>query len=108
MDAFMKMLEENGIKENVMKVLERNPDADIAEILEYEISKDENLEDAFLSDAHELAINCVYSDIMQEFLTKKILNPEKMKALGEELGQVVNSIIEGFSSVLNAQKFDKE
>ena len=43
MYKFIKALEEKGIKENIMKVLEKNPDSDIAEILEYEISKDENL-----------------------------------------------------------------
>ena len=55
----MKQLEESGIKDSLMKALEKNPCADIAEILEYEISKNENLEDAFLSDAHELAMDCV-------------------------------------------------
>lgn len=59
----MKLLEESGIKENVMKVLEKNPDADIAEILEYEISKDENLEDVFLEEAHKCAVNAVCCEI---------------------------------------------
>lgn len=108
MNNFMKQLEESGIKDSLMKALEKNPCADIAEILEYEISKDENLEDAFLSDAHELAMDCVCSDIMQEFLTKKILNPEKVEELGEALGQVVEKIIDAFGSVFNAQKNDKE
>ncbi len=48
------------------------------------------------------------SDIMQEFLTKNILNLEKMEELGEALGQVVEKIIDAFGSVFNAQKNDKE
>lgn len=104
MEHFVELLEESGIKDKLFDLLEKSPEADIASILEYEISKDENLEDAFLSDAHELAMDCVCSDIMQEFLTKKILNPERMKALG----QIVEDIVDGFASVFNAQKHDKE
>lgn len=104
MEHFVELLEENGIKDKLFDLLEKNPETDIASILEYEISQDENLEDAFLSEAHELAMDCVCSGMMQEFLTKKILNPEKMEALGEALGQVVENIIDGFASVFNAQK----
>lgn len=104
MERFLKELEKSGIKESVMKVLEKNPDADIAEILEYEISNDENLKDAFLSDAHELAMDYVCSDIMHEFLTKKILNPEVTGEIGRLLGQIADA----FASIFNAQKQDKD
>ena len=107
MDNFMKQLEESGIKDSLMKALEKNPCADIAEILEYEISKDENLEDAFVSNAHELAMDCVCSDIMQEFLTKNILNLEKIEEIGEGLDQAAEKIIDAFGSVFNAQKNKK-
>ena len=87
-----------------MDVLHKDNGADIQSILEYEIQKDENLEDAFLSEAHELAMDCVCSDIMQEYLTKKVLNPERLEELGEALGQAVEHIIDAFESVFNAQK----
>lgn len=81
----MKLLEESGIKENIMKVLEKNPDADIAEILEYEISKDENLEDVFLEEAHKCAVN----------------------ALGEALAKAGEQIIDAFSSAFSGLFDDK-
>lgn len=50
MDHFVELLEESGIKDKLFDLLEKNPETDIASILEYEISQDENLEDAFLSE----------------------------------------------------------
>lgn len=93
MDKFIKALEEKGIKENIMKVLEKNPDADIAEILEYEISKDENLEDVFLEEAHKCAVNAVCGEIFNEFITEKIFNPEKVNALVKHLQKQVNRLL---------------
>jgi hypothetical protein len=106
MDKFIKVLEEKGIKENIMKVLEKNPDADIAEIIEYEISKDEDLEDAFLSEAQELAIHTVCSGIFNEFLTKKVFfDPEKLSEIADEfgnaIGQASEKIIEAFSQAFS-------
>ena len=107
MERFMKLLEESGIKENVMKVLEKNPDADIAEILEYEISKDENLEDVFLEEAHKCAVNAVCGEIFNEFITEKIFNPEKVNALGEALAKSSEQIIDAFSSAFSGLFDDK-
>ena len=104
MDNFLEKVAESGIKDKLFDLLEKNPETDIASILEYEISQDENLEDAFLSEAHELAMDCVCSDIMQEYLTKKVLNPERLEELGEALRQAVEHIIDAFESVFNAQK----
>lgn len=107
MERFMKLLEESGIKENVMKVLEKNPDADIAEILEYEISKDENLEDVFLEEAHKCAVNAVCGEIFNEFITEKIFNPEKVNALGEAFAKASEQIIDAFSSAFSGLFDDK-
>lgn len=107
MDKFIKALEEKGIKENIMKVLEKNPDADIAEILEYEISKDENLEDVFLEEAHKCAVNAVCGEIFNEFIIEKIFNPEKVNALGEALAKASEQIIDAFSSAFSGLFDDK-
>ena len=107
MDKFIKALEEKGIKENIMKVLEKNPDADIAEILEYEISKDENLEDVFLDEAHKCAVNAGCGEIFNEFITEKIFNPEKVNALGEALAKASEQIIDAFSSAFSGLFDDK-
>jgi hypothetical protein len=101
MDKFIKALEEKGIKESILKVLEKNPDADIAEIIEYEISKDENLEDAFLSEAHEVATHIVCSEIFNEFITKKVFDPEKVNAFGEALAQASEKIIDAISQAFS-------
>lgn len=107
MNKFIKALEEKGIKDSIMKVLEKNPDADIAEILEYEISKDENLEDAFLEEAHECAVNAVCGEIFNEFITEKIFNPEKVNALGEALAKASEQIIDAFISAVSGLFDDK-
>lgn len=107
MDKFIKTLEEKGIKDNIMKVLEKNPDADIAEIIEYEISKDENLEDVFLEEAHKCAMNVVCGEIFNVFITEKIFNPEKVNALGEALADASEKIIDAFSSAFSGLFDDK-
>ena len=71
MDNFMKQLEESGIKDSLMKALAKNPCADIAEILEYEISKNENLEDAFLSDALAQAVEKIIDAFGSVFNAQK-------------------------------------
>lgn len=64
MDKSLKMLEEKGVRDRIEAVLKRSPDVDIATILEYEISRDEELEDIFLEEAHENAIEILCHTIV--------------------------------------------
>ena len=108
MEHFIELLAESGIKDKLFEVLERNPEANLADIIEYEIMQDENLEDAFLMEAHELAMNMVCGQIMQEHLQQFFLNPEKVEELKDAVKDAVGTLVDAFSSALNGLFANKE
>lgn len=71
MDKFLNLLEQQGIKKNIMDVLHKDNGADIQSILEYEIQKDENLEDAFLQFAHAFGMKVICDRLEHEFVVEE-------------------------------------
>lgn len=72
MNKFFNLLERQGIKKNIMDVLHRGNGTDIQSILEYEIQKDESLEDAFLQFAHAFGMKVICDKLEHDFLVDKL------------------------------------
>lgn len=71
MNKFLKALQDAGIEEAILKHIAQKPAitaGEIADLIDYELGKDENLEDAFLQDAHTLAINTVVGHYMKKVI----------------------------------------
>ena len=66
MKKLMQMLNEKGIPDKIRKVVEEHRDLSLTDILEYEISQDENLEDEFLSVAHSMLLDAIIFEILGE------------------------------------------
>ena len=66
MKKLMQMLNERGIPDKIRKVVEEHRDLSLTDILEYEISQDENLEDEFLSVAHSMLLDAIIFEILGE------------------------------------------
>lgn len=87
MNKFFNLLERQGIKKNIMDVLHRGDGTDIQSILEYEIQKDENLEDAFLQFAHALGMKVICDKLEHDFLVDKLRI--SFEALGKALDKAL-------------------
>lgn len=73
MYEFMKVLKEAGIEESILKHVMQNQTVtggDIANLIEYEISKNEDLEDIFLQEAHSDAMHKVVTTYLKKIIDK--------------------------------------
>lgn len=95
MDKFLNLLEQQGIKKNIMDVLHKDNGADIQSILEYEIQKDENLEDAFLQFAHEFGMKVICDRLEHEFVVEEVRIP--LEAIDKALTEFAVKISEIFN-----------
>lgn len=101
MDKFLKMLDEKGIKDKVLTAFKNDPDISIGDILEYEMMQDEELEDCFLQEAHETAMNTIIGAIIAEDLKDYFMNPEKLDEMKNAVREASQKLLEAFSSALN-------
>ena len=98
MKNFIKALDERGITEAIVKsaimtekVTGRSiTKGGLALILDYHMTEDEELEDIFLMDAHEIALDIVLDCIQKNVDAKKKNNVEVEKSLFEELKNVID------------------
>ena len=96
MDKFLNLLEQQGIKKNIMDVLHKDNGADIQSILEYEIQKDENLEDAFLQFAHAFGMKVICDRLEHEFVVEEARIP--LEAIDKALTEFAVKITEIFNN----------
>ena len=71
MNKFLKALQDAGVEEAILKHVSQKPAitaGEIADLIDYEIGKDENLEDAFFQDAHSLGLNTVVGHYMKKVI----------------------------------------
>lgn len=110
MKKFIKALEEKGIMEKLIDSLVvsekfagipvgQTQDA-VKMILEFEMSKEEELEDLFLQEAHEIAMTFVF-----EYVKKQIVEKQKVEALN---GVNFNALFEKATKKKEILKKDEE
>ncbi len=71
MNKFLKALQDAGVEEAILKHVSQKPAitaGEIADLIDYEIGKNENLEDSFLQDAHNLGLNTVVGYYMKKVI----------------------------------------
>ena len=107
MEKFLKMLEEKGIKDKLLTAFQTNPDISLADIIEYEMAQDENLEDCFLEEAHTEAMNTVIGAILVEDLKQYFMNEDHLDKLKDDLQEAGQKIADAFNSVLTGLFEDK-
>lgn len=107
MEKFLKMLEEKGIKDKLLTAFQTNPEISLADIIEYELMQDENLEDRFLEEAHTEAMNTVIGAILAGDLKQYFMDEEAMDKLKDDLLKAGQKIADTFNSVLTGLFEDK-
>lgn len=107
MEKFLKMLEEKGVKDKLLTAFQTNPDISLADIIEYELMQDENLEDCFLEEAHTEAMNTVIGAILAEDLKQYFMNEDHLDKLKDDLQEAGQKIADAFNSVLTGLFEDK-
>ena len=100
MEKFLKMIDEQGILDKIKTAMKQNPYMNIAEIIEYEMMQNDNLEDCFLEEAHTEAMSTVVGAILAEDLKQYFMNPEKLESMKKDLAEAGQKIVDAFNSIL--------
>lgn len=100
MKKFLKMLEEKGVKDKLLTAFQNDPEISLADIIEYELMQDEDLEDCFLQEAHEEAISTVIGAILAEDLKQFFMKPEQFEKMKKDLAEAGQKMVDAFNSVL--------
>lgn len=105
MKKFIKALESSGIMENIVRsaiMTEKLTGMPVGQsgvemVLEEHMSEDEDLEDVFLQEAHEIAMKSVFEHVQKQIEEQKkleVMNVDKLK--DKEIEAIIEAIAKKF------------